>query len=199
MGDCACHDTAAETADQRRAIAIALALNLAMFVIGTVAGLLAESASLLADALDMLADASAYGIALLAIGRTATFKQRAATASGLILAALGSGVVLETIHRAVAGSEPEGLIIVGGAMLSLVINASVLRLLHRYRNGEAHLRASWIFTRADVVELLELAVSVPLLTNVQVHPLDDANLALRRLAAGAVAGSAVLRIGTDDH
>lgn len=151
MGDCACHDTDAETADQRRAIAIALALNLAMFVIGTVAGLLAESASLLADALDMLADASAYGIALLAIGRTATFKQRAATASGLILAALGSGVVLETIHRAVAGSEPEGWIIVGGAMLSLVINASVLRLLHRYRNGEAHLRASWIFTRADVV------------------------------------------------
>lgn len=151
MGDCACHDTAAETADQRRAIAIALALNLAMFVIGTVAGLLAESASLLADALDMLADASAYGIALLAIGRTATFKQRAATASGLILAALGSGVVLETIHRAVAGSEPEGWIIVGGAMLSLVINASVLRLLHRYQNGEAHLRASWIFTRADVV------------------------------------------------
>ena len=151
MGDCACHNTAAETADQRRAIAIALALNLAMFVIGTVAGLLAESASLLADALDMLADASAYGIALLAIGRTATFKQRAATASGLILAALGSGVVLETIHRAVAGSEPEGWIIVGGAMLSLVINASVLRLLHRYRNGEAHLRASWIFTRADVV------------------------------------------------
>lgn len=151
MGDCACHDTAAETADQRRAIAIALALNLAMFVIGTVAGLLAESASLLADALDMLADASAYGIALLAIGRTATFKQRAATASGLILAALGSGVVLETIHRAVAGSEPEGWIIVGGAMVSLVVNASVLRLLHRYRDGEAHLRASWIFTRADVV------------------------------------------------
>ena len=151
MGDCACHDTDAETTDQRRAIAIALALNLAMFVIGTVAGLLAESASLLADALDMLADASAYGIALLAIGRTATFKQRAATASGLILAALGSGVVLETIHRAVAGSEPEGWIIVGGAMLSLVINASVLRLLHRYRDGEAHLRASWIFTRADVV------------------------------------------------
>lgn len=151
MGDCACHDTDAETTDQRRAISIALALNLAMFVIGTVAGLLAESAGLLADALDMLADASAYGIALLAIGRTATFKQRAATASGLILAALGSGVVLETIHRAVAGSEPEGWIIVGGAMLSLVVNASVLRLLHRYRDGEAHLRASWIFTRADVV------------------------------------------------
>ena len=151
MGDCACHDTDAETTDQRRAISIALALNLAMFVISTVAGLLAESAGLLADALDMLADASAYGIALLAIGRTATFKQRAATASGLILAALGSGVVLETIHRAVAGSEPEGWIIVGGAMLSLVVNGSVLRLLHRYRDGEAHLRASWIFTRADVV------------------------------------------------
>ena len=151
MGDCACHDADAETADQRRAIAIALALNLAMFAIGTVAGLLAESAGLLADALDMLADASAYGIALLAIGRTATFKQRAATSSGLILAALGSGVVLEAIRRAVVGSEPEGWIIIGVATLSLLVNASVLRLLHRYRDGEAHLRASWIFTRADVV------------------------------------------------
>lgn len=64
---------------------------------------------------------------------------------------------------------------------------------------ERQLRSVANVTRADVVELLELAVSVPLRTHVEVHPLDDANLALRRLAAGAVAGSAVLRIGTDDH
>lgn len=159
MGDCACHDTAAETADQRRAIGIALALNLAMFFIGTAAGFLAESASLLADALDMLADASAYGIALLAIGRTTIFKQRAATTSGLILAALGSGVVIETIRRAAVGSEPEGWIIVGAAMLSLIVNASVLRILRRYRDGEAHLRASWIFTRADVVANIGVIVA----------------------------------------
>lgn len=151
MTDCAYHGPDADTADQRRAVAIALALNLTMFVIGAVAGLLAESTGLLADALDMLADASAYGIALMAIQRTAQFKQRAAVTSGLILAALGSGVVLETVRRAFLGSEPTGWIIIAGATLSLIVNATVLRLLNRYRDGEPHMRASWIFTRADVI------------------------------------------------
>jgi cation diffusion facilitator family transporter len=151
MTDCACQHSVADTAQQRRAVAIALALNGAMFVIGIVAGIVADSTGLVADALDMLADASAYGIALLAFGRTLVFKQRAAAASGLLLAALGSGVVIDAIRRVVAGSEPEGWIIIAAATLSLIVNATVLRLLKPFRDGEAHLRASWIFTRADVV------------------------------------------------
>jgi len=151
MTDCACQQSVSDTAQQRRAVAIALALNGPMFVVGMVAGIVADSSGLVADALDMLADASAYGIALLAFGRTLVFKQRAATASGLLLAALGSGVVIDAIRRAVAGSEPEGWIIIAAATLSLIVNATVLRLLKPFRHGEAHLRASWIFTRADVV------------------------------------------------
>ena len=61
---------------------IALVLNAAMAVIGGLAGWYAQSSGLLADALDMLADAAAYTIALLAIGRSALFKIRAATISG---------------------------------------------------------------------------------------------------------------------
>lgn len=37
------------------------------------------------------------------------------------------------------------------AALSLAVNATVLCMLRRYREGEVHLRASWIFTRADVI------------------------------------------------
>ena len=44
---------------ERRILAIALGLNASMFVVGFVAGLLAESLGLLADSLDMLADALA--------------------------------------------------------------------------------------------------------------------------------------------
>jgi Co/Zn/Cd efflux system component len=58
---------------------------------------------------------------------------------------------LTQIRRVLTGGEPEGWIMFAVATLSLIVNATVLRLLSRYRHGEVHLRASWIFTRADVI------------------------------------------------
>jgi len=69
MSSCDCHSEHGETEAERRVLRIALALNAAMFVIGLAAGFVAQSTSLVADALDMLADASAYTIALTAVGR----------------------------------------------------------------------------------------------------------------------------------
>jgi len=91
---------AARSAEERRILGIALALNATMSLVGMAAGLLAQSSGLLADALDMLADASAYAIALVAIVRAAAFKRRAALASGTVLALLGAGVMLDAIRRA---------------------------------------------------------------------------------------------------
>lgn len=151
MSDCGCHSAEAKTGAERHALGIALALNATMFVVEGTAGWLAGSSSLLADALDMLADALGYGIALFAIGHSLLFKTRAAHASGLMLGVLGMSVIVETIRRAVVGSAPEGAVMLAVAMLSLIVNATVLRMLARYRDGEVHLRASWIFTRADVI------------------------------------------------
>jgi Co/Zn/Cd efflux system component len=159
MSDCGCKLSSADTAEQRRTISIALALNATMFVVGTVAALVADSTGLLADALDMLADSSVYAIALLAIGRSIAFKSRGARVSGGLLAILGLGVVIESVRRAVMGAEPEGWIIVGIATMSLLVNATVLRMLAKYRDGEVHLRASWIFTRADVIANLGVIVA----------------------------------------
>ena len=83
MTDCGCGPTATETASQRRTLWIALALNATMFVAEVVAGVLGHSTGLIADGLDMLADASAYAIALVAVGRSASFKANAATLSAL--------------------------------------------------------------------------------------------------------------------
>ncbi|MGD9695795.1 MAG: zinc-binding alcohol dehydrogenase family protein [Thermoleophilia bacterium] len=47
-------------------------------------------------------------------------------------------------------------------------------------------------TRADAAEFLPLAAAIPVRTDVEAHPLEDANLALARLAAGEVHGAAVL-------
>jgi propanol-preferring alcohol dehydrogenase len=48
------------------------------------------------------------------------------------------------------------------------------------------------FTRADAREFLELATRIPVRTSFEAHPLEDANLALSRLARGEVRGAAVI-------
>lgn len=148
-----------ETAGQRRVLHIALALNALMFVVEVTAGVIGNSTGLIADGLDMLADASAYTVALLAVGRGRRFKTNAATASGLLLAVLGIGVLVDVGRRAIYGEPPEGWLMIAVATVALGVNATVLRLLHRYRAGEVHLRATWIFTRADVIANIAVIVS----------------------------------------
>ena len=45
------------------------------------------------------------------------------------------------------------------ALLALIVNSVVLILLARYRQGEVHLPASWIFTRADVIANMAVIVA----------------------------------------
>lgn len=156
---CECSNQAVKTEEQRRTLRIALAPNASMFVVGLIAGLYAQSTGLLADALDMLADASAYAIALWAIGRSDTFKQNSAALSGCLLLMLGFGVIVEVIRHALHGSEPVGAVMMIVAGISLAVNVTVLRMLGKFRGGETHLNASWIFTRADVVVNISVIAS----------------------------------------
>lgn len=185
MSDCGCHVDAPTTAEERRSLWWALALNAAMAVIGGIAGWLADSTGLLADALDMLSDASAYAIGLSAIGRTALFKARAASVSGAVLLLLGAGMLFEVGRRLFQGSEPASGAMVAVALLSLAVNVTVLRLMRRFRNSEVHLRAAWIFTRADVVANLGL-IAAALLVLATRSPIPD-------LLVGAAIGLYVMR------
>jgi len=151
MSDCGCEAPPLDTKAQQRALWIALILNAAMFLIEVGAGLHANSTGLIADGLDMLSDTSAYAIALIAIGRGPTFKLNAARWSGLMLLLLGGSLFLEVVRRFFEGAPPEGFWMIAVSTIALVVNVTVLRLLARHRNGEVHLRAAWIFTRADVV------------------------------------------------
>jgi alcohol dehydrogenase, propanol-preferring len=58
--------------------------------------------------------------------------------------------------------------------------------------GERTLRSVANLTRADGTEFLGLAPRVPVRTEVETHPLEEANEALTRLRAGHVHGAAVL-------
>jgi cation diffusion facilitator family transporter len=160
MSDCDCRDVQVSDEGGRRTLILALCLNAMMFVVGLIAGLAGQSSGLIADSLDMLADASAYAIGLLAFGRSALFKARAATLSGSILLVLGAGVVIDAARRGFYGSTPHSLLMIGIASVSLVVNSTVFYLLGKQKNrNEVHVRASYIFTRADVVANIGVILS----------------------------------------
>ncbi len=150
MSDCGCHFEA-QNEEQHRVLRTLLAINTAMFVVELVAGIVAESAGVMADSLDMLADASVYGLGLYAVGKAAVIKQRTAWWSGVFQIALAAGVGLEIARKVIFGSEPQSALMMGIATVALAANAWCLVLLRRHRDGGAHMRASWIFTRSDVI------------------------------------------------
>ena len=93
----------------RRALWIALAVNLAMFLVEVVGGLHAGSVSLLADAVDFAGDASNYAISLAVLSMAAAWRSRAALVKGLSMGAYGIGVLAFAGHRALAGTPPEAI------------------------------------------------------------------------------------------
>jgi Co/Zn/Cd efflux system component len=163
MSNCDCH-VQANNAAERHVLWVAFALNAMMVGLDTVAGLLAHSTGLLADALDMASDAGVYGAALMAINRGADFKARVAKFSGGILLILGIALLLEVARRAFSGGQPAALPIMGMALVSLGVNIYVLRSLRPFQSGEVHLRAAWIFTRADVIASLGVILSAGLVS-----------------------------------
>ncbi|WP_225207636.1 cation diffusion facilitator family transporter [Novosphingobium huizhouense] len=159
MTDCACSSARTDTLAQRRVLRIALVLNAMMFIVETGAGLVTHSTGLIADGIDMLADASTYAITLTAVRQGARFKANAAMTSGTILLLLGLGVLAEVGRRYFGAEQPEGPIMIAVGLVALMVNAAVLRMLGKQNRDDVHIRATWIFTRADVVANAAVIVS----------------------------------------
>jgi Co/Zn/Cd efflux system component len=68
-------------------------------------------------------------------------------------------LLIEASRRAWFGSEPESSAMMIIACLSLIVNLIVLKMLNSFRDGEVHLRATWIFTRADVIANIGVILS----------------------------------------
>lgn len=156
MTDCGCE---LEGDTQRRTLRVVLAINTAMFVFEIVAGMLASSTGLIADSLDMLADASVYAISLYAVGRAASIRRRAATASGVLQLVLGFGVLIEAVRRFIGGGEPIGMAMMAMGVVALIANSICLKLIAKHKGGDVNFRASYIFSANDVIANIGVIVS----------------------------------------
>jgi cation diffusion facilitator family transporter len=128
-----------------------LVINAGMFVIEFALGWIAESTGLIADSLDMFADAAVYSLSLFAVKQTVSKQKQAAKMSGYFQILLALFAIAEVIRRFAFGSEPEAPYMIGVAALALAANVSCLFLLHRHKEGGAHMKASWIFSTNDVI------------------------------------------------
>ncbi|HHL45443.1 MAG TPA: cation transporter [Gammaproteobacteria bacterium] len=150
MSDCGC-GIEIKNREERRTLIALFAINSVMFLAEFSAGIIGDSTALIADSLDMLADASVYAIGLYAVGRSLRVKAGAAQVSGIFQIVLGLGVLFDIVRRTFLGSEPEPSFMIVVGLVALAANTLCLLLIHKHRHGEVHMRASWIFSKNDVI------------------------------------------------
>jgi cation diffusion facilitator family transporter len=136
---------------QRRVLQIVLWINVAMFLVEFVAGLMARSTALLADSVDMLGDALVYGLSLYVVGRGAVWQARSALLKGSIMAAFGLAVLVEAGLKITQGLLPKADLIGGVGILALAANTLVLLFLWRRRDDDINMRSVWLCSRNDVM------------------------------------------------
>ena len=152
--DCGCTgDTQRAGSDPayRRALWIVVVLNLGFGIIEAFGGFLADSQALKADALDFIGDGSITLIGILALSWTARTRSRVALTQGLFLGALGLGVIGLAVWRSLNASPPEAGLMGGIAFAALVVNIAAALVLMRFREGDAHVAAIWLFSRNDAI------------------------------------------------
>jgi len=151
--DCQCHEKNLDQkpAAYRRALALVVVLNLGMGVVEMATGVLAGSQALKADALDFFGDGTITGLGLLAIGWSAAARTRAALLQGAFLAALGVSVLSATVYRVVFVQVPEAGSMGVVGVLALLANIVCAVVLLPHRDGDANVRAVWLFSRNDAI------------------------------------------------
>ena len=149
MDECCKVTTVSE--EQRRVVQAVLWINIGMFLLEAIVGLLIHSTSLLADSVDMLGDAIVYGFSLYVIGRGSVWLGRAALLKGILMGAFGIGVLAHVVFKSMHGfiPIPELMGVVG--MMALAANLICLMLLRQHRSDDINMRSAWMCSRNDVI------------------------------------------------
>ncbi|UPQ82178.1 MULTISPECIES: cation transporter [Pseudomonas] len=135
----------------RKALWVALAINLVMFIVEIVSGLRSGSVSLLADAIDFAGDAANYAITLTVLSMGAIWRSRAALVKGVSMLAFGVFVLARAGWAIYAGVVPEPLTMGVIGALALVANVVVALMLYAFREGDSNMRSVWLCSRNDAL------------------------------------------------
>jgi Co/Zn/Cd efflux system component len=135
----------------RRALWVALAVNLVMFVAEVLAAWSSGSVSLLADSIDFFGDAANYALSLAVVGMALSVRSRAALFKAACMAGFGVFVLARAAWGLRSGVAPEAATMGAVGFVALLANAGVAWMLYRFRNGDANMRSVWLCSRNDAI------------------------------------------------
>ena len=143
----------------RKALWIALWVNLAMFLVEGLASLQSGSVSLMADAIDFFGDSANYILSLSVLSMGMLWRGRAAMIKGLTMATFGVVVWARALWIAQTGITPEPLTMGAVGLLALAANVSVAVMLFRFREGDSDMRSVWLCSRNDAISNIAVMVA----------------------------------------
>lgn len=146
----------------KRALWIVVLLNVGYGIAEIVGSFLADSQALQADSLDFLGDGLISFLGLIAVGWGLVARARSALLQGIFLGALGLGVLVTTAYRVLVLQQPEPFLMGGFAAVALVVNVLAAVVLIPHRNGDANVRAVWLFSRNDAIGNLAVVIAAGL-------------------------------------
>jgi len=174
--------------EQRRVLHVVLWINVAMFFLESIAGIVSHSTALFADSVDMLGDAIVYGFSLYVISRGLLWQARAALLKGVIMAAFGIGVLVQVAVKIARGLTPTVEVMGVVGLLAFAANLFCLILLWRRRGDDINMRSAWVCSRNDVVGNAGVLVAAAL---VALTGLPWPDVVIGLLVAGVFVHSAV--------
>ena len=152
------------TPEYRRALWIVITLNVGYGIVEMYGGFLAGSQALKADALDFLGDGLITFLGVLAIGWSLAWRARSALVQGWFLGVLGVGVLVGTAYRVFVLNQPSAELMGAFGLIALVVNVLAAIVLIPHRNGDANVRAVWLFSRNDAIGNVAVVVAAGLVT-----------------------------------
>ncbi len=165
------HGHAHPVTDDRRRIAVALALIVGFMAAEVVAGIVANSLALLSDAGHMLTDAGALALSLFAAnlarrpaGGAFTFGLRrsevlSAQVNGITLLVISALVLYGAIRRLADPPEVEGGLVLGVALAGIVVNLAAVRVLAGGGERSINVEGSYRHILTDLYAFIATALA----------------------------------------
>jgi len=137
---------------QRRALYVALGLNLGMFFIESTTGILHHSTGLLADSVDMLGDTGIYALTIMAIHKSTRWQAGASLTKGITMGVLALAVLFEATHKLFfSHALPTASIMGGISVLALTVNIFCAWILLKFRSDNLNMKSVWLCSRNDAL------------------------------------------------
>lgn len=144
-------DAVHRTSSYKRALWTVALLNVGFGIVELIGGFWSDSQALKADALDFLGDGGITLLGLLAATWTPVWRARTALWQGVFLGVLSVGILVGAAYRVFVVNEPQPEVMGLLGFIAFLINVGSVFLLMKHRNGDANVRAVWLFSRNDAI------------------------------------------------